>query len=183
MDHRNQLTTMIQNKVQPKLCAYFMVSIVPVLAWYSQLQTNFTYILQDGFTGTGAITRLPQCQWCNPEGFGSTNHRIQLKTLIQNQTVCIFHGPHCTCAALDILPVSTNNNDLMPCRLFPSMFACHLDAAPSPRCVLTGGEILGRKRGSTWPQWNLPPCPIILLDTRNRCNEGLFAGGISKSTS
>ena len=30
-----------------------------------------THILQDYFTGTGAIVWLPQCQWNNPEGYGS----------------------------------------------------------------------------------------------------------------
>ena len=29
----------------------------------------FTHILQGYFTGTGAITWLPQCQWSNPEGY------------------------------------------------------------------------------------------------------------------
>ena len=28
---------------------------------------EFTHNLQDSFTGTGAITWLPQCQWSNPE--------------------------------------------------------------------------------------------------------------------
>ena len=31
---------------------------------------SFTHILQDGFTGTGAIIWLPQCLWSNPKGYG-----------------------------------------------------------------------------------------------------------------
>ena len=31
---------------------------------------DFTHILQDCFTGTGAIIRLPQCQWNNLEKYG-----------------------------------------------------------------------------------------------------------------
>ena len=31
---------------------------------------SFTYGLQGYFTGTGAIVRLPQCQWSNPEMYG-----------------------------------------------------------------------------------------------------------------
>ena len=29
-----------------------------------------SHVLQGYFTGTGAILRLPQCQWSNPEGYG-----------------------------------------------------------------------------------------------------------------
>ena len=31
---------------------------------------DFTHILQGGFTGIGAIIRLPQCQWSYPEEYG-----------------------------------------------------------------------------------------------------------------
>ena len=30
----------------------------------------FTHIIQDFFTGIGAIMWLSQCQWRNPEGYG-----------------------------------------------------------------------------------------------------------------
>ena len=33
---------------------------------------QFTHILQCYITGTGAILRLPQCQWSNPEGYRQT---------------------------------------------------------------------------------------------------------------
>ena len=36
---------------------------------------NFTHILQGYFTGTGAITWLPQCQWSNPEKYGKIHHQ------------------------------------------------------------------------------------------------------------
>ena len=31
---------------------------------------DFPHILQDYFTGTGAIIWLPQCYWSNPEEYG-----------------------------------------------------------------------------------------------------------------
>ena len=31
---------------------------------------DFTHILQDYLTSTGAVERLPQCQWSNPEEYG-----------------------------------------------------------------------------------------------------------------
>ena len=36
-----------------------------------QTAINFTHILQGCFTSTGAIKRLPQCQWSKPEEYGS----------------------------------------------------------------------------------------------------------------
>ena len=37
---------------------------------YCWVMVEFTLILQDYFTGTGAILWLPQCQWSNPEQYG-----------------------------------------------------------------------------------------------------------------
>ena len=42
---------------------YLQFAFCWVLLW-----VGFTHILQGYFTGTGAIIRLPQCQWSNPEG-------------------------------------------------------------------------------------------------------------------
>ena len=47
-----------------KLC--FVVILSPVLVESSD---RFAYVLQDCFTDTGAIMRLPQCQWSNPEEY------------------------------------------------------------------------------------------------------------------
>ena len=38
------------------------------------VMVNFNHILQGCFTGTGAITWLPQCQWSNPEWYGQMRH-------------------------------------------------------------------------------------------------------------
>ena len=37
---------------------------------YALLWFDFTHIFQGSFTGTGAIIRLPQCQWSNPGRYG-----------------------------------------------------------------------------------------------------------------
>ena len=37
---------------------------------YALSPVDFTHIPQDGFTGTGAILRLRQCQWRNPDEYG-----------------------------------------------------------------------------------------------------------------
>ena len=73
-------------------------------------QIDFPPILQDSFTSTGAIIRLPQCQWSNPERYGwvgymkpsgtqcynhnKTKHNQQ--NHMHNKTVHIFHGIFCT---------------------------------------------------------------------------------------
>ena len=50
-------------------CALF--SFVWVTKYFVvDLYNRLTHILQDCFTGTGAIMWLPQCQWSNPEKYG-----------------------------------------------------------------------------------------------------------------
>ena len=50
-------------------------------------QVHFTHILQGYFTGTGAIIRLPQWQWSNPEGYGQMYH-MNLQELKINHNIC-----------------------------------------------------------------------------------------------
>ena len=52
----------------------------------------FIHIHQGCFAGTGAIVRLPQCQWSKPDGYGKIS---QCKTTTKHSkavTVCIFLG-------------------------------------------------------------------------------------------
>ena len=55
-----------------------------VFSWFmfccGWVAVSFTHILQDYFTGTGAILRLPQCQWSNPKGYGSIDPQNLLGT-------------------------------------------------------------------------------------------------------
>ena len=56
----------------------------------------FIHIHQGCFAGTGAIVRLPQCQWSKLDGYGKIS---QCKTTIEHskaKTVCIFLGIYCT---------------------------------------------------------------------------------------
>ena len=59
--------------------------------------TTYTHIIQDHFTGTGAIIRLPQCRWSNPE-YEQKEHINSLGThrIITTKQVikiaCIFYG-------------------------------------------------------------------------------------------
>ena len=55
----------------------------------------FIHIHQGCFAGTGAIVRLPQCQWSKPDGYGKISHCITTTKHSKAKTVCIFLGIYC----------------------------------------------------------------------------------------
>ena len=52
----------------------------------------FIHIHQGCFAGTGAIVRLPQCQWSKPGGYGKISQCITTTKHSKAKTVCIFLG-------------------------------------------------------------------------------------------
>ena len=60
----------------------------------------FIHIHQGCFAGTGAIVRLPQCQWSKPDGYGKISQCITTTKHSKAVTVCIFLGIYCIYAAL-----------------------------------------------------------------------------------
>ena len=66
----------------------------------------FIHIHQGCFAGTGAIVRLPQCQWSKPDGYGKIS---QCRTTTKHSkavTVCIFLGIYCIYKSCqDIFPL------------------------------------------------------------------------------
>ena len=52
----------------------------------------FIHIQQGCFAGTGAIVRLPQCQWSKPDGYGKISQCITTTKHSKGKTVCIFLG-------------------------------------------------------------------------------------------
>ena len=52
----------------------------------------FIDIHQGCFAGTGAIVRLPQCQWSKPVGYGKISQCITTTKHSKAKTVCIFLG-------------------------------------------------------------------------------------------
>ena len=57
----------------------------------------FIHINQGCFAGTGAIVRLPQCQWSKPDGYGKISQCITTTKHSKAKTVCIFLGIYCKC--------------------------------------------------------------------------------------
>ena len=60
------------------------------------------HIHQGWFAGTGAIVRLPQCQWSKPDGYGKISQCITTTKHSKAKTVCIFLGIYCI--GLNMLP-------------------------------------------------------------------------------
>ena len=56
----------------------------------------FIHIHQGCFAGTGAIVRLPQCQWSKPDGYGKISRCITTTKHSKAKTVCIFLGIYCS---------------------------------------------------------------------------------------
>ena len=55
----------------------------------------FIHIHQGCFAGTGAIVRLPQCQWSKPDGYGKISQCITTTKHSKAKTVCIFPAIYC----------------------------------------------------------------------------------------
>ena len=65
--------------VYPKKYAYGFVVLCFVVVMQSFIMNShevFIHIHQRCFAGTGAIVRLPQCQWSKPDGYGKISQCI-----------------------------------------------------------------------------------------------------------
>ena len=85
--------------VYPKKYAHGFVVLCFVVVMQSFIMNSrevFIHIHQGCFAGTGAIVRLPQCQWSKPDGYGKTSQCITTTKHSKAKTVCIFLGIYCT---------------------------------------------------------------------------------------
>ena len=90
--------------VYPKKYAHGFVVLCFVVVMQSFIMNShevFIHIHQGCFAGTGAIVRLPQCQWSKPDGYGKISQCITTTKHSKAQTVCIFLGIYCTCYTKD----------------------------------------------------------------------------------
>ena len=84
--------------VYPKKYAHGFVVLCFVVVMQSFIMHShevFIHIHQGCFAGTGAIVRLPQCQWSKPEGYGKISPCIAATKHSKAKTVCIFLGIYC----------------------------------------------------------------------------------------
>ena len=85
--------------VYPKKNAHGFVVLCFVVVMQSFIMNShevFIHIHQGCFAGTGAIVRLPQCQWSKPDGYGKISQCITTTKHSKTKTVCIFLGIYCT---------------------------------------------------------------------------------------
>ena len=85
--------------VYPKTYAHCFVVLCFVVVMQSFIMNShevFIHIHQGCFAGTGAIVRLPQCQWSKPDGYGKISQCITTTKHSKAKTVCIFLGIYCT---------------------------------------------------------------------------------------
>ena len=87
--------------VYPKKYAHGFVVLCFVVVMQSFIMNShevFIHIHQGCFAGTGAIVRLPQCQWSKPVGYGKISQCINTTKHSKAKTVCIFIGIYCKLA-------------------------------------------------------------------------------------
>ena len=85
--------------VYPQKYAHGFVVLCFVVVMQSFIMNShevFIHIHQGCFAGTGAIVRLPQCQWSKPDGYGKISQCITTTKHSKANTVCIFLGIYCT---------------------------------------------------------------------------------------
>ena len=95
--------------VYPKKYAHGFVVLCFVVVMQSFIMIShevFIHIHQGCFAGTGAIVRLPQCQWSKPDGYGKISQCITTTKHSKAKTVCIFLGIYCTYLLSLVVPLS-----------------------------------------------------------------------------
>ena len=88
------------NTVYPKKYAHGFVVLCFVVVMQSFIMNShevFIHIHHGCVAGTGAIVRLPQCQWIKPDGYGKISQCITTTKHSKAKTVCIFLGIYCIC--------------------------------------------------------------------------------------
>ena len=84
--------------VYPKKYAHGFVVLCFVVVMQSFIMNShevFIHIHQGCFAGTGAIVRLPQCQWSKPGGYGKISQCITTTKHSKAKIACIFLGIYC----------------------------------------------------------------------------------------
>ena len=122
----------------------------------------FIHFHQGCFAGTGAIVRLPQCQWSKPDGYGKISQCITTTKHSKAKTVCIFLGIYYSFDVwhFEVVYFAPLVTFTTPC---PDMFYCHR----SKECIHASWYYDGMKdcvygedeRGCFTPgDFKMPPC-------------------------
>ena len=102
--------------VYPKKYAHGFVVLWFVVVMQSFIMNShevFIHIHQGCFAGTGAIVRLPQCQWSKPDGYGKIGQCITTTKHSKAKTVCIFLGIYCISPKLTLILICANHWEII----------------------------------------------------------------------
>ena len=94
---RHQRIELRSYSISQEICTRFVVLcfVVVMQSFIMNSHEVFIHIHQGCFAGTGAIVRLPQCQWSKPDGYGEISQCITTTKHSKAKTVCIFIGIYC----------------------------------------------------------------------------------------
>ena len=115
--------------VYPKKYAHGFVVLCFVVVMQSFIMNShevFIHIHQGCFAGTGAIVRLPQCQWSKPDGYAKISQCITTTKHSKAKTVCIFLGIYCNASK----NYGRNNKKLTHCVREPCNGSNWIDLFP-----------------------------------------------------
>ena len=149
----SQIVLYFSHTVCPKKYAHGFVVLCFVVVMQSFMMNShevFIHIHQGCFAGTGAIVRLPQCQWSKPGGYGRIGQCITTTKHSKAKTVCIFLGIYCSTLILsiyiDVHVALALFNAMSPFYLFNSLgynfsrFARKFHAPQTRRCKVCALE-------------------------------------------
>ena len=134
--------------VYPKKYAHGFVVLCFVVVMQSFIMNShevFIHIHQGCFAGTGAIVRLPQCQWSKPDGYGKISQCITTTKHSKAKTVCIFLGIYCTHPCPDF-----NSGLTKPVRLGDNIPIFYVDVITYPCHNPVTGYYLKLSKMSPW---------------------------------
>ena len=173
--------------VYPTKYAHDFVVLCFVVVMQSFIMNSheiFIHIHQGCFAGTGAIVRLPQCQWSKPDGYGKISQSITTTKHSKAKTVCIFLGIYCTWLFYVLLCCGCISRFyLIGVNLLQGWFTGTRVISLLPQCQWSNPEGYGYNRINThtirWPKFvskdqiNSKPTLFRIMDCRKKSGKSL----------
>ena len=151
--------------VYPKKYAHGFVVLCFVVVMQSFIMNShevFIHIHQGCFAGTGAIVRLPQCQWSKPDGYGKISQCITTTKHSKAKTVCIFLGIYCStlglpwCAIIVVIFIPDPYNTHPMASLWGARYGVSTVSLKSLICFLPLLCYIGSQYCDTWTPFRCP---------------------------
>ena len=110
------LLLMSMYSISQEICTRFCCALLccGYAIGHNEFTWSIIHIHQGCFAGTGAIVRLPQCQWSKPDGCMKISQCITTTQHSKAKTVCIFLGIYCTMETVILWIKSSWNIPICP---------------------------------------------------------------------